>query len=69
MQNWCINAISLTQRTLWNYDVSLTYLKYPIHNLEISSKGFCMAKTCSFELKDYLRQNCETNAGDRPDNI
>ncbi|KAJ0520514.1 hypothetical protein HanIR_Chr10g0460261 [Helianthus annuus] len=67
--NCCVNAISLTRRTLWNCDVSLTYPKYALPNLEISFEGFGMAKTCLFELKNYLRQNCESNVGDRPDNF
>ena len=50
--NWCLNAISLTRRTLRNCDVSQTYPKYPLHNLEISFEGFGMAKTCLFELKN-----------------
>ncbi|MFS7976598.1 hypothetical protein Hanom_Chr10g00894301 [Helianthus anomalus] len=46
--NWCLNAISLKQHTLRNCDVSQTYPKYPLHNLEISFEGFGMAKTCLF---------------------
>ncbi|MFS7931392.1 hypothetical protein Hanom_Chr04g00355411 [Helianthus anomalus] len=49
--------------------MSQTYPKYPLHSLEIIFEGLGMAKTCLFELKNYLRQNCEMNVGDHLDNI
>ncbi|MFS8019930.1 hypothetical protein Hanom_Chr15g01409531 [Helianthus anomalus] len=49
--------------------MSQTYPKHSLHNLEISFEGSCMAKSRLFKLKKYLRQNCETNVGDHPDNI
>ena len=42
--NWCLNAISLTQQTLRNSEIGLTYLKYPLHSLEIGFEGFGVLK-------------------------
>ncbi|MFS7911396.1 hypothetical protein Hanom_Chr02g00117601 [Helianthus anomalus] len=52
--NHYVNVINLMRRTLWNSDMSQTYPKYHLHNLEVSFEGLGMEKSCLFELKNYL---------------